>query len=117
MAQLRSGGVSTPSAVSGSEVADGVTQSELAFLALGLLLGSATGAAIVMVLRSRPPTHEIRVTVTRAAIPRRATPLSADAVRGPRLGPAPGGPGDRRAVDRDDDSDRTTVRPDGRPVV
>lgn len=103
--------------MTGSEVADGVTQSELAFLALGLLLGIATGAAMVMVLRSRPPTHEIRVTVTRDAIPRRATTLSADAVRGPRFGPAPDGPGDRRSVDRDDDPDRTTVRPDGRPVV
>ncbi|MBI3750375.1 MAG: hypothetical protein HY263_01805 [Chloroflexi bacterium] len=103
--------------MTGSEVADGVTQSELAFLALGLLLGIATGAAIVMVLRSRPPTHEIRVTVTRDAIPRRATTLAADVFRGPHAGPAPGGPGDRRSVDRDDGSDRTTVRPDGRPVV
>ena len=94
-----------------------MTQSELAFLALGLLLGLATGAALVMVLRSRPPTHEIRVTVTRDAIPRRATTLSGDAIRGPLFGPAPGGPGDRRSVDRDDDFDRTTVRPDGRPVV
>ena len=103
--------------MTGSEVANGVTQSELAFLALGLLLGLATGAAIVMTLRSRPPTHDIRVTVTRNAIPRRATTLAADATLGPLFGPAPGGPGDRRSVDRDDDLDRTTVRPDGRPVV
>ncbi|HEX7950593.1 MAG TPA: hypothetical protein VF494_09610 [Candidatus Limnocylindrales bacterium] len=103
--------------MTGSEVADGVTQSEIAFLALGLLLGLATGAALVMGLRSRPPTHDIRVTVTRDAIPRRATTLSAGVARGPLFGPAPGGPGDRRSVDRDDGFDRTTVRPDGRPVV
>jgi len=94
-----------------------VTQSEVAFLALGLLLGIAAGLAIVMVVRSRPPTHEIRVTVTRDAIPRRATTLAADLGRGGPDGPAPGGPGDRRSVDRDGDHIRTTVRPDGLPVV
>jgi hypothetical protein len=94
-----------------------VTQSEVAFLALGLLLGIAAGLAIVMVVRSQPPTHEIRVTVTRDAIPRRSTTLAADYVRGGPLGPAPGGPGDRRSVDRDGDESRTTVRPDGLPVV
>ena len=101
----------------GSEVADRVTQSELAFLALGLLLGIAGGAAIVMVARSRPPTHEIRVTMTRDAIPRRSTTLASDYARGAAAGPAPGGPGDRRSVDRDGDGFGTTVRPDGLPVV
>jgi hypothetical protein len=94
-----------------------VTQSEVAFLALGLLLGIAAGLAIVMVVRSRPPTHEIRVTVTRDAIPKRSTTLAADLVRGGPDGPAPGGPGDRRSVDRDGDDLRTTVRTDGLPVV
>lgn len=94
-----------------------MTQSELAFLALGLLLGIATGAAIVMALRTRPPTHEIRVTVTRDAIPRRATTLTSDLARAMAGGPAPGGPGDRRSVDRDDLETRTTVRTDGLPVV
>ncbi|HEY2887804.1 MAG TPA: hypothetical protein VGJ17_04265 [Candidatus Limnocylindrales bacterium] len=94
-----------------------MTQSELAFLALGLLLGIAAGLAIVMVVRSRPPTHEIRVTVTRDAIPRRSMTLAADLIHRVADGPAPGGPGDRRAIDRDDDDDRTTVRTDGLPVV
>jgi hypothetical protein len=94
-----------------------VTPNELAFLALGLILGIATGAAIVMVSRNRPPTHQIRVTVTRDAIPRRASTLAADPLRGVADGPAPGGPGDRRLVDRDDTGDRTRVRPDGLPVV
>jgi hypothetical protein len=89
----------------------------LAFLALGLLLGIATGGAIVMTLRNRPPTHEIRVTVTRDAIPRRASTLATDVFHGAADGPAPGGPGDRRLIDRDGGLDRTRVRPDGLPVV
>jgi hypothetical protein len=94
-----------------------VTASEVAFLALGLLLGIATGAAIVMTLRARPPTHEIRVTLARDAVPRRASTLATDAIRGAVDGPAPGGPGDRRLTDRDAAGDRTRVRPDGLPVV
>jgi len=94
-----------------------VTPNEFAFLALGLLLGIATGAAIVVVLRSGSPTHQIRVTVTRDAVPRRASTLAADVLRGGSDGPAPGGPGDRRLVDRDDVDVRTRVRPDGLPVV
>jgi hypothetical protein len=79
-----------------------VTASELAFLALGLLLGAASGAALVVTLGSRPARREIRVTVTRDAVPRRSETLSHDAfVTGP-AGPAPGGPGDRRETDRED---------------
>ena len=78
-----------------------MTSSELAILALGLLLGAATGAALVVTFGSRPTRSEIRVTVTRDAVPRRSETLSQDAfVSGP-AGPAPGGPGDRREVDRD----------------
>jgi hypothetical protein len=95
----------------------GVTPSEVAFLALGLLLGIAAGAAIVVTIRNRPPTHAIRVTVTRDAVPRRASTLAVDALRGTSDGPAPGGPGDRRLSDRDDDASRTRVHPDGLPVV
>ncbi|HEX5240028.1 MAG TPA: hypothetical protein VFW20_03430 [Candidatus Limnocylindrales bacterium] len=97
-----------------------MTPSEFAFLALGLLLGIATGGAIVVVFNSHPPTHEIKVTVARDAIPRRASTLAADAVPGGPAGPAPGGPGDRRGVDResspDGSPDRTIVRP-ARPIV
>lgn len=77
-----------------------MTSSELAILALGLLLGAASGAALVVTFGSRPTRSEIRVTVTRDAVPRRSETLSQDAfVAGP-AGPAPGGPGDRREVDR-----------------
>jgi hypothetical protein len=94
-----------------------VTASELAYLALGLLLGIAAGAAMLMTVRSRPPTHEIRVTLARDAIPRRASTLATDVLHGVARGPAPGGPGDRRRVDRDAAGDRTRVHPEGLPVV
>jgi hypothetical protein len=78
-----------------------VTSSELAFLGLGLLLGAATGAALVVVLGTRSPRREIRVTVTRDALPRRSETLSQDAFVAKPGAPAPGGPGDRRWFDRD----------------
>jgi hypothetical protein len=78
-----------------------VTASELAFLGLGLLLGAASGAALIVVLGSRPPRREIRVTVTRDAVPRRSGTLSNDAFMGTAAQPARGGPGDRRSFDRD----------------
>ena len=87
-----------------------MTASEFAFLALGLLLGAACGAALVEVLRSRPSSRrEIRVTVAPNSIPRRATTL-AEGETADR-GPARGGPADRREMDRDmppdDDLDST----------
>ncbi|HEX5452133.1 MAG TPA: hypothetical protein VFW86_07045 [Candidatus Limnocylindrales bacterium] len=91
-----------------------MSPSELAFLALGLLLGIASGAAIVVVFNSHPPTHEIRVTMARDAIPRRASTLAEQSAAGGTAWPAPGGPGDRRVSDREsgpgDDRDRTIVR-------
>lgn len=78
-----------------------MTASELAILALGLLLGAASGAALVVTLGSRPTRRDVRVTVTRDAVPRRSETLSQDAFIGAPAGPAPGGPGDRRASDRD----------------
>jgi len=58
-----------------------VIASEFAFLALGLILGVATGAALVEVVRARPPgAREIRVTVAPHSIqPRRATTLAENA--------------------------------------
>ena len=79
-----------------------MTASELAFLALGLLLGAATGAAMIVVLASRSPRREIRVTVTRDALPRRSETLSQDAFVTSAAEPARGGPADRRSFDRDD---------------
>jgi hypothetical protein len=77
-----------------------VTASELAFMALGLLLGAATGAALIVVLGNRSPGREIRVTVTRDALPRRSETLSQDAFVTSSAEPAPGGPADRRWFDR-----------------
>lgn len=78
--------------------------SEFAFLALGLVLGVASGAALVIVLRSRPPTPEVRVTVSHDAVPRRAATLSSDAFTVSATEPARGGPADRRRMDRPDGS-------------
>jgi hypothetical protein len=77
-----------------------VTASELAFLGLGLLLGAATGAALMVVLDARPPRREIRVTVARDAVPRRSETLSQDAFVTSPSEPARGGPADRRSDDR-----------------
>ena len=82
--------------------------SEFAFLALGLVLGAASGAALVIVLRSRPPTPEVRVTVSHDAVPRRAATLSSDAFTMSATEPARGGPADRRSQDRPEG-------PDGEP--
>jgi hypothetical protein len=78
-----------------------VTVSEFTFLALGLVLGLASGIALVEVIRARPPARrEVHVTVAQDAIPRRRpVTLSDDAfvVVGPE--PARGGPADRREID------------------
>lgn len=77
-----------------------MTASELAFLALGLFLGIAAGAAFLMIVGGRTGHRDVRVTVTRDAVPSRSKTLSQDAFLPPTAGPAPGGPGDRRTVDR-----------------
>jgi hypothetical protein len=89
-----------------------VTVSELAFLALGLLLGVASGAALIVVLGSRPMRREIKVTITRDAVPRRSETLSQGSMATSPAEPAQGGPGDRRIADREGDS-RITVSPGG----
>ncbi|HYK94932.1 MAG TPA: hypothetical protein VE011_03560 [Candidatus Dormibacteraeota bacterium] len=78
-----------------------MTASELTFLVTGLLLGAAGGAALVMVLGNRPNRREIRVTVTRGAVPGRSETLSQGALVARAAGPARGGPGDRRQADRE----------------
>ncbi len=80
-----------------------MTGSEFAFLTFGLLLGVAAGAALIEVLRARPPSkREVRVTVAPNSIARRrATTLADFDASAPTAGPARGGPGDRRWVDRD----------------
>jgi hypothetical protein len=84
-----------------------VTASEFAFLSLGLLLGVLSGAALVEVVRSRPPSpRQIRLTVTPDSVPRRrAATLAEDAFILPGPEPAHGGPGDRRNLERETDED------------
>jgi hypothetical protein len=92
---------------------EGLTASEFAFLALGLVLGVASGAALVTVFRSRPPTpREIKVTVTPDSVPRRrSSTLAEDAFTTQPPEPARGGPADRRSFDRDPaPGTRTLVR-------
>jgi hypothetical protein len=75
-----------------------LTASEFAFLALGLVLGVASGAALIEVLRARPPAaREVRVTVAPNAIHARfAATLAVPSTSLEAAGPATGGPGDRR---------------------
>ncbi|MEW5990278.1 MAG: hypothetical protein AB1736_02890 [Chloroflexota bacterium] len=92
-----------------------MTASEFAFLALGLVLGVASGSAIVVVLGSRPPPREVRLTVGHDAVPRRAATLSSDAFS-IHSEPARGGPADRRRFDRDaPTNDPPPPSPFGRP--
>jgi hypothetical protein len=72
-----------------------VSSSEIAFLALGLVLGAAIGAAIVEAVRSRPaPRREVRVTIApNSVLPRRSTTLAMAIASGPGL-PIPGSPED-----------------------
>jgi hypothetical protein len=103
-----------------------VTASEFAFLALGLVLGVASGAALVEVLRARPPAaREVKVTVSPNSIhARRASTLSDPAFSTSASVVARGGPADRRWVDRDlaaadgpsPPADRTSV-PSGQPGI
>lgn len=87
-------------------------------MALGLLLGAAGGAAIIVFFGTRLPRREIRVTVTRDALPRRSETLSQDAFATNPGAPAPGGPGDRRGTDRADAADvSTSPAPASNPVI
>ena len=80
--------------------AGSVTVTEFVFLALGLVLGVASGVALIEVLRARPPARrEVRLTVSQDAIPRRrATTLADDAFVTSAPEPARGGPADRREM-------------------
>jgi hypothetical protein len=93
-----------------------VTASEFAFMALGLVLGVASGAALIVVLRARPPARrEVRVTVAPNSVARRRAATLADASDPSEpSGPARGGPADRRWLDRelpaDDDEQASAGR-------
>ena len=75
-----------------------MTAGEFAFLALGLVLGVASGAALIEVFRARPPAaRQVRVTVSPNAIHARMSSTLADpSSAGDAAGPAARGPGDRR---------------------
>ncbi len=77
-----------------------MTGSELAFLAIGLILGVAAGAALIAILRSLlSPSRGVRLTVVPDAVPRRrAATLANDAfTESPTAAqPAYRGPADRR---------------------
>ncbi len=72
-----------------------MSPSEIAFLALGIVLGAAIGAAIVEAVRSRPaPRREVRVTIApNSVIPRRGSTLAVAAAGGAVLR-RPGSPED-----------------------
>ena len=78
-----------------------MTVSEFTFLALGLVLGLASGIAIIELIRARPPARrEVRLTVAQDAIPRRRpVTLADDAFIAVGPEPARGGPADRREID------------------
>lgn len=76
-----------------------MTAGEFSFLGLGIVLGLLTGAALVELLRARPASaHEVRLTVSRDAIPRRPSTLADDAFIAVGPEPARGGPADRRLI-------------------
>jgi hypothetical protein len=92
-----------------------VSASEFAFLALGLVLGVIVGAAVVVFLRSRTPSPEVRLTVTPDSVPRRrATTLAEDAFEA-NAAPARGGPADPEEVDRGGDIEPGEKVGDARP--
>jgi hypothetical protein len=92
-----------------------VTGSEFVFLALGLILGVAAGAALIESIRARPRAREVRLTVAPDAVPRRrAATLANDAFTDSAalMEPAHGGPADRRGLSTDG-----TSSSDGRTPV
>lgn len=93
-----------------------MTGSEFVFLAFGLILGIAAGAALIEFLRARPPAREVRLTVAPDAVPRRrAATLANDAFTDSpvALEPAHGGPADRQGLQSNNGAsapaDRTPV--------
>ncbi|HEX5826493.1 MAG TPA: hypothetical protein VFY23_03160 [Candidatus Limnocylindrales bacterium] len=72
-----------------------MSPSEIAFLAVGLILGAAIGAAIVEAMRARPaPRRRVRVTISpNTVVPRRSMTLSGEGLPGAAI-PVPGSPED-----------------------
>ena len=91
-----------------------MTATEIAFLAIGLILGIAAGAALIATLRSRTPsTHDVRITVAPDAVPRRrAATLANDAFTDSpvAIDPARFGPADRSAFAGASSTNGTSAR-------
>ena len=78
-----------------------MTGSEFVFLAFGVILGIAAGAALIEFIRARRPARAIRVTVAPDAVPRRrAATLANDAFTDSPVAvdAAQGGPADRQSL-------------------
>ena len=91
--------------------------SELAALAIGLLIGLGAGVTLLSVFHSRPrPAREIRLTITPNALPaRRASTLAVDRARPGADLPGRGGPADPAilAASRPNDRPARTLVPAG----
>jgi hypothetical protein len=98
--------------------------SELATLAIGLVIGLGAGVTLLSVFQSRPrPAREIRLTVTANALPaRRASTLAVDQTRPGASLPGRGGPADPALLAASRPSDRPSrtrvpAGPDGGALV
>jgi len=92
-----------------------VSSSEIAFLALGLVLGGALGAAFLAAVRSRPaPRREIRVTIAPNSIGARRAVTLADPISARDRPSPPGSPDDAAWPDRSAATPRVAaaVRPE-----
>lgn len=93
-----------------------MSPTEIAFLALGLVLGAAIGAAFVVAVRIHPaPRRQVRVTVTPHSIPARRSTTLASAEPSDTFAHTPGSP-EAGAWD-DDGAPESTERPLDRTVV
>ena len=95
-----------------------MSPSEIAFLAVGLILGAGVGAAVVEALRARPaPGGQVRVTVSPNSIGSRGGHTLSEAAPSTTRGPVPGSPADGGwADDHDDRGDRPVTPAPGTAV-
>ena len=82
-----------------------MSPSEIAFLAVGLILGAGVGAAVVEALRARPaPGRQVRITVSPNSIGTRGGHTLSEATPSATRGPVPGSPADGGWTDDHADS-------------
>jgi hypothetical protein len=80
-----------------------VSPSEIAFLAIGLILGAGVGAAVVEALRARPkPARQVRITVSPNSIGGRGGHTLSEAMPPTTPGPVAGSPADPGSADDSD---------------